>query len=712
MVQSARRGPKARMPEPRNWNERDTAIGFIRGDRNDAINNLARLLEAIGDGVNKDHTIAWPTSEDETSIGDAARPILNSGLLLRDGSTIRLSRHGKTWIADRHPALLIGILHAHVRFMGEILQEIDVKPISQNGLLRLACEKYTFAWTTVPPITNRVRWLEAAGFVSLYSHAVNITPSGRDLLGRLTIHRPEVTASSPTDLQPAPQTINDMVQKLSSDHRIRHRAGNCSISGVKGNPEGLDTILRLVDNCSSAIDETALVAKAEALLNTGPAAAEAAIRSLKIVGLLERASATEFVATPAAMSWVTSGYKIDLARIVQANVWYFSEIILELEMSGKLTFGELIERGPKYSISGHYPPMKRGALTGRVTLLEAIGLIVNVSKGVYKATPLGSAFRQSVPTIEPVSHASPPSVIPTKHETGTDLSPSVNTESVATVVQVGNEIAGRLELASKQSDKSIELERAAIEAFNFLGLPAVHIGGQGEPDGTVKTRPGQLGATYTVETKSAANGQVPEEQAKPATLFDHREQHDAEATVYVGPGFERRLLDVLDGDEKVAVVSTSLIAETVRRQPDTPLTPEELGPLIDPSLREADRRPRLLARWAEKNDWALAMRGVVEILAREAASPMSDEEFSSFGVGWLELTSVRRSVRDILNREVSREIIGEVLEFLSSPQLGIVEAIEDRYRLSVSSEAVGRHFEYLGRRWQLGDGYFAARVAP
>ena len=83
---------------------------------------------------------------------------------------------------------------------------------------------------------------------------------------------------------------------------------------------------------------------------------------------------------------------------------------------------------------------------------------------------------------------------------------------------------------------------------------------------------------------------VSEEQAKPATLADHRDQHGAESTVYIGLGFERRLLDVLDNDKRVAVVSVSVIPEAVRRQIDSPLTPDELSPLIDPNLRESDRR--------------------------------------------------------------------------------------------------------------------------
>lgn len=337
-----------------------------------------------------------------------------------------------------------------------------------------------------------------------------------------------------------------------------------------------------------------------------------------------------------------------------------------------------------------------------MALLEALGLIVNLSNHFYKATPLGIAFHRSVPCIDPMDQASDvssPSVTSVSVEVDHNQEPTCHEKSA-------DQIADNLIRAARLSEKSVELEIAAIEALNFLGLPATHIGGGHGPDGIIFTRPGKLGAVLTVETKSAASGTVPEEQAKPATLADHREQHDAEATVYIGPGFERRLLNILDNDERVAVVSTSLLAEAVRRQINTPLTPEEFKPLLDPSLHETDRRDHLLAKWKEKEDWALSMRGIIEILFREADSPMSDEEFSSFGVGWLDITSIRRSLRDLLNREVPKELIGEVLIFLASPQIAIVEEIHERYRLRISFEAIPRHFEYLGRRWLIGDQLF------
>ena len=304
-------------------------------------------------------------------------------------------------------------------------------------------------------------------------------------------------------------------------------------------------------------------------------------------GLLQRVASTELSATPAALAWLGSDYGVDLARIIHANVWYFGEIIDVLDTSGKLTFSQILEACSDYSLGGYYEDLKRGGLTARIALLEALGLVAKISNHYYDSTALGRAFRDSVPCID--RQRSSAEDLSAAFE-GLSAPNKFGEDAEGAAFVFADRIADTLTRTARLSEKSVELEKVAIDALNFLGLPAQHIGGQGEPDGTLRTRPGQLGATLTVETKSAASGMVPEEQAKPATLAGHRDQHGAESTVYIGLGFERRLLDVLDNDKRVAVVSVSVIPEAVRRQIDSPLTPDELSPLIDPNLRESDRR--------------------------------------------------------------------------------------------------------------------------
>jgi hypothetical protein len=699
MPKSVQERPKVQLLSPLPWNERDSVLGYIKCETSYMLENLANLLQLVSNGTREDEVIAWPDPRSEITLGNAIKPIIHSGLLSREASGVHLSTHGKSWLNNKDPEQLVSVLHAHVRFIGEILRELEQESMSSPALLKIAREKYGFGWTTGGAISMRIKWLVATGLVNSYSHKYHLSDRGKDLLAGLTVYEPEVGVTTPADLQPAPLAIEDLIRKLEENPKRRSRAAGFYIPGIKTNNGQIDTLRTLVETCAAPIRDQVLWAKSANIFNTETGTADAGIRSLIASGLLERVSSTEIAATPAGLAWVASPYPIDLARIVHANVWYFGEIIHELDTSKRLTFTEILQRCAKYSMASSYEPLKRGALTARIALLRALGLISKGSNNSYMATPLGIAFYDSMPHIDSIDRVS-------ADHSPCEVPDSVDTEHDDPAYQ----IADNLIRAARMSDESVELEIATIEALNFLGLPATHLGGHG-PDGIVHTRPGKLGSVLTVETKSSANGTVPEERAKPATLADHREQHGAEATVYVGPGFERRLLDILDNDERVAVISASVLAEAVRRQVNTPLTPEELDPLVDPSIHEKERRSQLLVKWKEKEDWTLFMRGIAEILSREADAPMSDEELDSLGVGWLDTTTIRRSLRDLLNREVSKELIREVLIFLASPQLAIVEQAiiennHDVYRLRVSLEAIPRHFMYVGRRWLFGDRLF------
>jgi predicted transcriptional regulator len=702
MQHNVRARHKVQLPSPLPWNERDPVLGCLKGDPSYMLENLTDLLQLVSNGVHKDEVIAWPDPDSELTLGNAIGPIASSGLLRREGSTLHLSTYGKAWLSDRDPEQLIGVIHAHVRFIGEILRELEQKSMPSPALLRIAREKYGFGWTTGGAIFMRIKWLIATGLVKSYSHKYHLSEKGRDFLARLAVHEPEVDVTTPADLQPAPLAIEDLIRRIEKSQEKRSRASSFYIPGIRAKNGQIEALRTMVETCASPTRDEVVMTKAEIVFNTGSVSAEKCIRSLSLIGLIERVSSTEIAATSAGLAWTASAYPIDLARIIHTNIWYFGEIIRELETSGRLTFTEILQNCPKYSMGTSFESLKRGGLTARIALLRALGLIAKVSNHSYMTTPLGIAFYNSIPCIDSIDQ-NPGTHLPSPDQNSAESSferePEPRNDSA-------DQLADRLIHAGRMSETPIKLETAAVEALKFLGLSATHIGGDGEPDGVVLTRPGKLGDILTIETKSAANGTVPEEQAKQATLADHREQHSAQATLYIGPGFERRLLNILDNDEQVAVISTSVLAEAVRRQVNTPLTPEELSPLLDPTLHETERRSHLLAKWKEKEDWALSMRGIIEILSREADSPMSDEELESFGMGWLDITAIRRSLRDLLNREVSKDLIKEVLIFLASPQLAIVEEIRERYRLRVSLEAVPCHFMYLGRRWLVGDRLF------
>src|SRR6185436_14603745 len=124
---------------------------------------------------------------------------------------------------------------------------------------------------------------------------------GRALLSRITIYEPEVLSDSSSDLQPAPKVIQDLIERAQASQEGRHRMANCYLPGTKASGP-LDCIRMIVDSCAGPASEELLIEKISTAFNVGQTGADAALRSVKILGLIQRSSATEYEATNAAMA--------------------------------------------------------------------------------------------------------------------------------------------------------------------------------------------------------------------------------------------------------------------------------------------------------------------------------------------------------------------------------------------------------------------------
>jgi predicted nucleotide-binding protein len=390
--------PRPDLPTTRSWNERGSVLGAIKGTRSRLIEDLTRLTQIIASGVDGDELVSWPDPHTQIAVGNIVGPIYNCGLFYRQGQRIQLSANGKWWLKSRNKDFLIALLHANVRFVGEILSELQAGPLSHPALLVIAQEKYEFGWTTDGPIHNRTKWLEAAGFLNSYSHRVHLSDDGKRFLGRIDVHEPAIVSIEPSDLLPPPGPIADLLARLESEGLNRSRAASAYIPAVKNNAGQIDAMRSIVASCATPTSDHSLTADTARMFDASPATAEKFMRTLMLFGLLKRVSSTEVMGTPAGLAWTETAYPIDLARVVHANVWFFGEILVELDSAGDLRFSEILRRCVNYS-AGQYEPLKRAGLTARVALLEGLGLITYVSNHRYRTTELGRAFQGTIATM-------------------------------------------------------------------------------------------------------------------------------------------------------------------------------------------------------------------------------------------------------------------------------------------------------------------------
>ena len=255
-------------------------------------------------------------------------------------------------------------------------------------------------------------------------------------------------------------------------------------------------------------------------------------------------------------------------------------------------------------------------------------------------------------------------------------------------------LASELVAAAKNTAYPEKFEKLVVQALAYLGFPCRHIGGNDNPDGELRTAIGIHGQVMAVEAKTAASGQVSEHNGNILGLPEQRAKIGAVSTVYVGPGFDRRLLKAADKDSTVAVAHASLLAEAVRRQATTPLLLTQLTALIDPSLRSHERRPILVEKWAAQERVANLERAIIDVLIQEADQPIDNDE------GWLAIRSIRRELKAIVSPSAEPAEIQEILDYLASARIDVVEKRENVYRTTVSLVTIAQRMDAPAQQWR------------
>ncbi len=117
---------------------------------------------------------------------------------------LKVGKPASKWIESQDSGILLAFLHSRVQFFGEMLSEVSEQPRSSEEL-RLAAANYGFNWTTRTQVGRRRGWLQSAGMIMpLDGGTLTITDTGRDLLAKLTVHRPGFNPTGPAISEPLP----------------------------------------------------------------------------------------------------------------------------------------------------------------------------------------------------------------------------------------------------------------------------------------------------------------------------------------------------------------------------------------------------------------------------------------------------------------------------------------------------------------------------
>ncbi|BFV54923.1 hypothetical protein KCMC57_up00270 [Kitasatospora sp. CMC57] len=560
-------------------------------------------------------------------------------------------------------------------------------PRTLEQLRVLAREEFDLLWETTSPVHNRTTWLVVTGMVDHHTGQFHLTEAGQRLLPTLVLGKPTREGHEVAQLPPAAGAITDLIGSL-DDNALASRADGASlyVPGVTADGGMLDALRTLTEAAIPSITDADF---AQLVQDSFPNARSAstgrtAKDTLKALGLLQRTSSTTWTATLAARAWVESGEPVDLARIAHSSIGFFGELLSEIDTAGQATSGALAERSSLY-LASRGKPLSRTAVTIRLNLMEACGLVARPSHTVFRLTALGRAFEHSLPR----QSAGRTPALPAS-AAGTGQRPGDLPSSAPLPVSAGEAIAAELESAARDSADPRRLEKATIAALGYLGMPGRHVGGPGAADGTVRHGIGAAAKVLAIEAKTAAAGRVTEQSL--FRLPGHREALGAAVTLLVGPGFQGTMLKEADDDAAIAVIETGLLAEAVRRQDHAPLTQTQLSDLVAPELPCADRRDALSVHWKALEERSALEYVLIEILNAEAQDPLEEG-------GWLDLTSLRRELRTRQHHAEPASIV-EALEFLASSRIGVVQHSPSHgYRCIASVLTAGQRLQALGRQW-------------
>ena len=222
------------LPEPLAWELRHKSLEALPGGYRDGLNGLRQMCTFVDQHqLERDELESFLQSEFSISHLNAkfvASFLLRVELLNIKAGHNSLGSWTRRWLGDGDDGIVIALIHSRVRFIGEILEELQTTPRSVDELLSIANEKYGFGWESAGSISVRRGWLQAAGLIdSNVGRRLSITEAGRTFLARLNpstpmppgpAETPEPVPDSPPEPvpppepAPSPSTVADLASEI------------------------------------------------------------------------------------------------------------------------------------------------------------------------------------------------------------------------------------------------------------------------------------------------------------------------------------------------------------------------------------------------------------------------------------------------------------------------------------------------------------------
>ncbi|MFD3554550.1 hypothetical protein ACFWWA_21015 [Streptomyces goshikiensis] len=656
------------LPPARPWGSRAFSMPALPGGTDAQIEVLRVLLAALRDGVSVEEPITLPgEAAGQTTLALMGQRLQPAGLVTRMGrSSWALTSDAEEWLNSADDSYLIGILHANIRFVGELIHEARTG-CTQADLLSRAADKYDCTWGTLDQIRRRTAWLRSGGFVELdFRHDITPTRLGLELLQRLELADPKSGKKRLTSegTFTEPPTAHPLVKSVVErpDGERKNNIGYIP----RNDGDSFATMRKFSTALSGATSREEIDEFASTEFGLRPSSVASALTNLKAAGLVEQVGFNTYQSTDLARACMTAPHNLDYLRVIHSRFKFVGEILEALEEVDTPRDLAALAR-TRYMLPREDIPEVRT----RLQMLRECGLVEEVTWGHYRVLPLGRAMLVDLPTTAPAV-AEQTTEGPPAPESGDAL----------------NAIIGSLRAAARDSGNPERFERAVADTFAYLGYDSQLLGGSGQTDVLVTAHlSGDAKYSVIVDTKSSGSGKIGEGQVNFDTLKEHCLANSAEYILVVGPGFPGSRLAARAEAHGVGLIDVENLISVAEHHAQAPLTLQDLREVCQ---RVGKVESGVLEKhWgAEKRMYRLCDR-VLRQLAVEAASA------DSVTTGALSAHDLYLIFRSEVETPPSPNEIESVLTFLSSAMIHAIRKTGAQYSILEDPSTTARRLHLL-----------------
>ena len=682
----------AALPTPKAWEDRAGTCGILRGGLEQQVQILEKFLGQLPAPKEATLVVVSQVGEEiELPCNESCmRQLSPLGLVARtdDGGWTTSEAAARWLLQPSDLEYLAGVIHANIRFFGEILVCVG-ENTTHDDLLITARHEYNLGWAKLDPVRRRVGWLRSLGFLELWGHRLVVTDAGRELAAKLSLASSAdtvPTGSSETEggVLPAPSPIvADATAKLTDPDLVSRkeaigyiprglkRSGAARSGETWTAVEGLRKSVSVVQD-GITVEDFREAARDELGVNAG--SFTGMLHALRHMGFVELVAYNKYGATDVALACLEPGREIDLARYFHTRFAFFGELLAACG-EWKTTSQLLGVARSRYAFGGDNEDIRT-----RIAILTDAGLLQRYSKTRVQVSPLGRDLMEELALQSPSdSSASTDAVIDDSPDSG-------NTDSDRSEVE---DLIGRIRKCAVTGSLNAELEVAVTEAFEQIGFSAKHVGGSGDTDGLAIAELPEIDRYSVIfEAKATSASTVPESQVNFEAIKRHRRKNNSAYVALVGVKFSKSTVESAVAND-VAVITTEDLTSLLERHQVTPLSVSELRAAFEPSHSNLEGVDPAF----ERLDGALSLAAsIVNILRNESIENDPEDR------GFVSVDNLRWALRSVDVR-ATRDEIRESLALLMHPVISAVKQGSDsRYGLADSPNVIARRVHALGDR--------------